>query len=84
MASFKVSITLEESDAAYFRNLYKAAKKQASRQDPQQIIREALALVKVVQESKKVPKFVADAVSTWAARADAVAVGAIARVPALA
>ena len=64
MASFKVSFTLEESDAAYFRNLYKAAKKKASRQDPQQIIREALALVKVVQESNKVPKFVADAVST--------------------
>jgi uncharacterized membrane protein YkvA (DUF1232 family) len=61
---FKVSFELDEQDAKYFRSLYRAAKKNAARVDPAEIIRDARKLVAEVRESKKVPRFVADAIST--------------------
>jgi uncharacterized membrane protein YkvA (DUF1232 family) len=62
-AKFRVTFTLDESDAAYFKNLYRKAKKGAKTQSPEQIIQEARAIVKDVRASKKTPVFVQDAIS---------------------
>jgi uncharacterized membrane protein YkvA (DUF1232 family) len=63
---FKVTFTLDESDASYFQNLYRKAKKGAKTQDPDEIIREARAIVKEVRASKKTPTFVRDAIAVLA------------------
>ena len=63
MAKFKVTFTLDEADASYFRSLYRKAKKGAVGQDPAKIIREAKAIVKEVRASKKTPAFVSEAIS---------------------
>jgi uncharacterized membrane protein YkvA (DUF1232 family) len=63
-STFKVTFELDEQDAAYFRALYRKAKKNASRMDPDGIIRDATKLVAHVNESKRVPQFVKDAIST--------------------
>jgi uncharacterized membrane protein YkvA (DUF1232 family) len=65
-SKFKVTFTLDESDASYFRNLYRKAKKGAKTQSREQIIKEARAIVKDVQSSKKTPAFVQEAISTLA------------------
>ena len=62
-SKFKVTFTLDESDANYFRNLYRKAKKGAKNQRPEQIIRDARAIVKDVRSSKKTPAFVEDAIA---------------------
>jgi uncharacterized membrane protein YkvA (DUF1232 family) len=65
MASkFKVTFTLEEEDANYFRDLYRKAKKNAAAQDPQRIIKDAMGMVERVRGSKKTPGFVVEAVQT--------------------
>ena len=61
---FKVSFELDEQDAKYFRSLYRAAKKNAARLDPGEIIRDARKLVTEVRGSKKVPRFVTEAIAT--------------------
>ena len=61
---FKVSFELDEQDAKYFRSLYRAAKKNVARVDAGEIIRDARKLIALVRESKKVPRFVADAIAT--------------------
>jgi uncharacterized membrane protein YkvA (DUF1232 family) len=61
--TFKVSFTLEEDDADYFRNLYRQAKKGAASQDPQQIIKDAREIVHRVRSSKKTPPFVKEAIN---------------------
>ncbi len=66
MAKFKVTFTLDEADAVYFRSLYRKAKKGAVGQDPTKIIREAKAIVKEVRASKKTPAFVTEAISVLA------------------
>jgi uncharacterized membrane protein YkvA (DUF1232 family) len=65
-ATFKVTFTLDESDASYFRNLYRKAKQGAKAHDPDQIIQEARAIVKEVRASKKTPSFVQDAITVLA------------------
>ncbi len=60
---FKVTFTLDEEDANYFRNLYRKAKKSAANHDPQAIIKDAMSLVERVRGSKKTPRFVADAIA---------------------
>ena len=60
---FKVSFELDEQDAKYFRSLYRAAKKNAARLDPGEIIRDARKLVTEVRGSKKVPRFVTEAIA---------------------
>ncbi len=65
-AKFKVSFTLDESDANYFRSLYRKAKKDAADQDPAAIIRDARGIVKQVRDSKKTPPFVTEAISVLA------------------
>jgi uncharacterized membrane protein YkvA (DUF1232 family) len=61
---FKVAFELDEQDAAYFRGLYRKAKQNAAQMDPEAIIRDARKLVEQVRESKRVPKFVVEAIST--------------------
>ena len=61
---FKVSFELDEQDAAYFRRLYREARKHAGDLDPHRIIHDAKALVKAVRESKKSPHFVIEAIET--------------------
>ncbi len=66
MSSFKVTFTLDEEDANYFRALYRKAKKGAQNQDPAHIIREARGIVRQVRASKKTPRFVLDAIEVLA------------------
>jgi len=62
--SFKVSFTLDEQDADYFRNLFKKAKKAASALEPDAVVKNAKELVASVRRSKKTPRFVVDAISS--------------------
>jgi len=67
MASkFKVTFTLDESDAEYFRTLYRKAKKGAADLEPAKIIQEARDIVARVRASRKTPSFVVDAISVLA------------------
>ena len=65
-SKFKVTFTLDESDASYFRNLYRKAKQGARQQSSEQIIKDARAIVKDVRSSKKTPGFVVDAIEVLA------------------
>jgi len=65
-SKFKVTFTLDESDASYFRNLYRKAKQGAKKQDRDQIIEDARAIVRDVRASKKTPRFVQDAIAALA------------------
>ena len=60
--SFKVSFTLTESDAAYFRGLYRTAKKHSSPEDRPKILKEVGSLIMRVRATKKVPSFVLEAI----------------------
>jgi uncharacterized membrane protein YkvA (DUF1232 family) len=65
-AKFKVTFTLDESDAQYFQNLYRKAKKGAKDQQPEQIIQDAREIVKDVRASQKTPLFVQEAIAVLA------------------
>lgn len=60
---FKISFSLEESDVAYFRKLFRDARKTAAGQDPGEIIKAVQALIGRVRETKKIPAFVAETVT---------------------
>jgi uncharacterized membrane protein YkvA (DUF1232 family) len=60
--TFKVSFTLDESDAAYFRKLYHTAKKHSSPDDRPKILGEVGGLIRRVRDNKKAPSFVLDAI----------------------
>ena len=62
--SFKVSFNLDESDIAYFKSLYNQAKKQASKEDRDGIIRASKKLIKTVRSSPKTPGFVEEAIQS--------------------
>ena len=62
---FKVSFTLDEEDAEYFRGLYRKVRKGAATQDPEQIIKDARDIVHRVRSSKKTPNFVIEAISVF-------------------
>jgi uncharacterized membrane protein YkvA (DUF1232 family) len=62
MSKFKVSFTLDESDANYFRGLYRKAKRGARDLDASAIIRDARGIVHEVRSNKKTPGFVIDAI----------------------
>ena len=62
--SFKVSFTLDESDAAYFRKLYRTAKQHSSPEDRPRILKEVSGLIDRVRAAKKVPSFVLEATRT--------------------
>jgi uncharacterized membrane protein YkvA (DUF1232 family) len=61
--SFKVSFTLTESDAAYFRGLYRTAKKHSSPDDRPKIVKEVGGLIERVRSTKKAPNFVLEAIT---------------------
>jgi len=63
---FKVTFTLDDSDAEYFRSLYRKAKTGAKTQSRDQIIADARAIVHDVQSAKKTPSFVKDAIAILA------------------
>jgi uncharacterized membrane protein YkvA (DUF1232 family) len=65
-SKFKVTFTLDEADADYFRTLYRKAKKGAADLEPENVIREARDIVARVRASKKTPSFVVDAISVLA------------------
>ena len=62
-SKFKVTFTLDESDASYFRNLYRRAKQGAKSHDPEKIIQDARGIVRDVRASKKTPSFVQEAIA---------------------
>jgi len=62
--SFKVSFTLDSEDAAYFRERFRAARKAAGSQDPDEILAGARNLVESVKRTKKTPKFVLAAIAS--------------------
>jgi uncharacterized membrane protein YkvA (DUF1232 family) len=62
MSKFKVTFQLDESDAEYFRSLYRKAKKGAADQESETIIASARDVVKRVRASKKTPRFVIEAI----------------------
>lgn len=66
MPKFKVTFTLDESDANYFRSLYRKAKRGAKELDAQAIIQDARGIVKEVRSNKKTPPFVIDAIDVLA------------------
>jgi len=61
--SFKVSFTLDESDAAYFRRLYRTAKERSSPQDRPKILKEVGELIGRVRATQKAPRFVLEAIT---------------------
>jgi len=66
MSKFKVTFTLDDSDANYFRSLYRKAKLGARELDAGRIINDARAIVKQVRASKKTPQFVIEAIDVLA------------------
>ena len=61
--NFKISFSLEESDVAYFRKLFRDARKTAAGQDVAEIITAVQDLIGRVRETKKIPTFVAETVT---------------------
>jgi uncharacterized membrane protein YkvA (DUF1232 family) len=61
---FKVAFELDEKDAAYFRDLYKQAKVNAAKLEPDAILKDAHNLIEKVRASEHVPRFVLDAIQT--------------------
>ena len=62
--SFKVSFTLDEKDASYFRNLYRTARKHAKVENQPGIVKEVQQLIERVKGTKRVPSFVVEATKT--------------------
>lgn len=62
--SFKVTFTLDEEDARYFRDLYRTAKENAAEVDSAKILREVKKLIARVREAERIPSFVSEAVLT--------------------
>jgi uncharacterized membrane protein YkvA (DUF1232 family) len=60
--SFKVSFTLDESDVAYFRKLFRAARQHSSAQDRPEILKEVGGLIDRVRGAKKAPAFVLESI----------------------
>ena len=60
--SFKVSFTLDEQDVAYFRALFRKAKRAAREGDRDEILKGARELVEKVRSVRKTPKFVLAAI----------------------
>ena len=61
---FKVTFDLDEKDAAYFRDLYKQAKANAAKLEPDSILKDAKKLIEKVRASEHAPRFVLDAIQT--------------------
>lgn len=60
---FKISFSLDEGDIAYFRKLFRNARKQVNDQDAAQVLAAVQHLVDRVRQAKKTPSFVQEAVA---------------------
>lgn len=70
MKRFKVSFTLDDDDARYFRSLYRKARRGARELDLDDVIREARQIVEKVRADRKAPGFVREAIDVLADLAD--------------
>jgi uncharacterized membrane protein YkvA (DUF1232 family) len=61
--NFKISFSLDEGDVAYFRKLFRSARKQVAEQDVAEVLAAVQALVDRVRAAKKTPSFVQESVS---------------------
>jgi len=61
--TFKISFSLDEGDIAYFRKLFRNARRVASEQDLGQILSAVQSLIDRVRSAKKTPSFVQESVS---------------------
>jgi uncharacterized membrane protein YkvA (DUF1232 family) len=59
---FKINFSLDEEDVAYFRRIFRNARKTASEQDEGAIVDSVQGLIERVQKTKKTPSFVREAV----------------------
>jgi uncharacterized membrane protein YkvA (DUF1232 family) len=62
--TFKVTFALDSEDVAYFRQLFRKARKAATREDQDRILRGAKRLLADVRRVKKTPRFVLEAMQT--------------------
>jgi uncharacterized membrane protein YkvA (DUF1232 family) len=60
--SFKINFALEEDDIAYFRKIFRNARKSAADQDESAIVDAVQGLIARVRKTKKTPSFVREAV----------------------
>lgn len=60
--SFKISFSLDESDIAYFRKLFRSARKQVEEQDVSQILAAVQGLIDRVRAIRKIPNVVKESV----------------------
>ena len=60
----KITFTLDEDDASYFRGLYREAKKNAASLDSTTVIENVRELMTRVRAAKKIPSFVTEAMAT--------------------
>lgn len=60
--NIKISFALEDADIAYFRKIFRNARKSAAEQDEASIIEAVQSLIDRVRTTKKTPGFVRDAV----------------------
>lgn len=70
MATFKVTFSLDEDDARYYRDLYRKAKRCAKDLDTKAVLREAREIVRKVRANRKTPSFVVEAIEVLADLAD--------------
>lgn len=61
-SNYKISFTLDENDRAYFRKLMRNARKQVADQDQEQVLAAVQGLVDRVNQAKRVPGFVQEAI----------------------
>jgi uncharacterized membrane protein YkvA (DUF1232 family) len=60
--NLRISFSLDDEDVAYFRRLFRNARKQAVQSDAEQVIGAVEELIARVRQTKKTPGFVVDAV----------------------
>lgn len=60
--SLKIVFELDKDDVEYFRALFRKARRNAAKLDPDAVLRDGKALVQKIRASKKVPPFVLQAI----------------------
>jgi uncharacterized membrane protein YkvA (DUF1232 family) len=60
--TFKINFSLDEGDVAYFRRLFRGARKHAADQEEGEIVAAVQGLIDRVRQAKKTPSFVREAV----------------------
>ena len=62
--TLKISFTLDDDDLRYFRRLFREARKKAAGEDEAKIVKAVGKLIGEVRDTKRVPGFVVEAVTT--------------------